>query len=97
MMTFILAKFAAGLVIYWTFNNLFSTIQQYIIMRRCGVKVDIIGNFLHQWKKKPAVEEAEDTGDIEGEVLEAEIVEEAPKEISKPKPKKKKATQKKKK
>lgn len=41
VMTFILAKFAAGLVIYWTFNNLFSTIQQYIIMRRMGVDVYI--------------------------------------------------------
>lgn len=39
VMTFVLAKFAAGLVIYWTFNNLFSTIQQYIIMRRMGVDV----------------------------------------------------------
>ena len=41
VMTFVLAKFAAGLVIYWTFNNLFSTIQQYIIMRRMGVDVYI--------------------------------------------------------
>ncbi|CAG0895986.1 unnamed protein product [Cyprideis torosa] len=46
MMTIILAKFAAGLVIYWTFNNLFSTIQQYIITTRMGVKVDFIGNLL---------------------------------------------------
>ncbi len=41
VMTFVLAKFAAGLVIYWTFNNLFSTLQQYIIMRRMGVDVYI--------------------------------------------------------
>ena len=39
MMTFILAGFASGLVIYWTFNNLLSVIQQYIIMRSMGVEV----------------------------------------------------------
>ncbi len=34
--TFILAKFAAGLVIYWTWNNLLSMTQQWIIMKRHG-------------------------------------------------------------
>lgn len=41
MMTFILASFASGLVIYWTFNNLFSVIQQYIIMKNMGVEVHL--------------------------------------------------------
>ena len=36
--TFILAPFPAGLVIYWTWSNLLSTAQQWIIMRRMGVK-----------------------------------------------------------
>jgi YidC/Oxa1 family membrane protein insertase len=31
---FILAGFPAGLVIYWTWNNLLSIAQQYVIMRR---------------------------------------------------------------
>ncbi|MHA1538690.1 MAG: membrane protein insertase YidC [Alphaproteobacteria bacterium] len=34
--TFILAPFAAGLVIYWTWNNLLSMTQQWIIMKRHG-------------------------------------------------------------
>ena len=36
--TFILARFAAGLVIYWAWNNLLTLIQQYFIMRRHGVE-----------------------------------------------------------
>jgi len=33
MFTFLLATFPAGLVIYWTWNNLLSIIQQWVIMR----------------------------------------------------------------
>jgi len=36
--TFLLAPFAAGLVIYWTWNNILSIIQQWVIMKRMGVK-----------------------------------------------------------
>jgi YidC/Oxa1 family membrane protein insertase len=36
--TFILAKFPAGLVIYWAWNNCLSMAQQWVIMRRMGVK-----------------------------------------------------------
>jgi YidC/Oxa1 family membrane protein insertase len=32
--TFMLARFPAGLVIYWTTNNLLSVLQQWVIMRR---------------------------------------------------------------
>ncbi|HEY1931929.1 MAG TPA: membrane protein insertase YidC [Acetobacteraceae bacterium] len=32
--TFMLARFPAGLVIYWTWNNLMSVCQQWVIMRR---------------------------------------------------------------
>jgi YidC/Oxa1 family membrane protein insertase len=35
--TFLLATFPAGLVIYWTWNNLLSMAQQWVIMRRHGV------------------------------------------------------------
>ncbi len=35
--TFLLASFPAGLVIYWTWNNLLSVIQQAVIMKRQGV------------------------------------------------------------
>ena len=34
--TFILARFPAGLVIYWTVNNVLSMTQQWVIMRRVG-------------------------------------------------------------
>jgi YidC/Oxa1 family membrane protein insertase len=37
--TFLLGRFAAGLVIYWTWNNLLSILQQYLIMRRAGVPI----------------------------------------------------------
>ncbi|MBU0725523.1 MAG: membrane protein insertase YidC [Alphaproteobacteria bacterium] len=37
--TIMLASFPAGLVIYWAWNNTLSMAQQYVIMRRMGVKV----------------------------------------------------------
>ena len=36
--TFLFARFAAGLVIYWTWNNVLSILQQWVIMRRMGVR-----------------------------------------------------------
>jgi len=36
--TFVLAQFAAGLVIYWAWNNFLSMLQQYVIMRQNGVE-----------------------------------------------------------
>ncbi len=36
--TYMMASFPAGLVIYWTWSNLLSIAQQWIIMRRMGVK-----------------------------------------------------------
>ena len=38
MFTFLLAQFPAGLVIYWTWNNVLSMLQQWVIMRRMGIK-----------------------------------------------------------
>jgi len=35
--TYMLSQFAAGLVIYWSWNNLLSIAQQWVIMRRAGV------------------------------------------------------------
>ncbi len=37
--TFMLGQFAAGLVIYWAWNNLLSMTQQVIIMRRQGIPI----------------------------------------------------------
>jgi YidC/Oxa1 family membrane protein insertase len=36
LFTFMMSQFAAGLVIYWTWNNLLSIAQQWTIMRRSG-------------------------------------------------------------
>ena len=41
---FMLANFPAGLVIYWTWNNLLSMIQQYVIMRREGAEIHLFNN-----------------------------------------------------
>lgn len=94
-MTFILAKFAAGLVIYWTFNNLFSVIQQYVIMRSMGVEI----HFFEKLKKgsdEEKISEAKLTLEEKKEFLKEEVEEmmeavdgQKPPVVSKPKPKKK--------
>jgi YidC/Oxa1 family membrane protein insertase len=50
--TFMLASFPAGLVIYWAWNNLLSVTQQYWIMRKNGVKVELWDNLKGMFKKK---------------------------------------------
>ncbi len=42
--TFMLAKFPAGLVIYWAWNNTLSVIQQTLIMRKHGAKIELLAN-----------------------------------------------------
>jgi YidC/Oxa1 family membrane protein insertase len=42
--TFLLSSFPAGLVIYYSWNNSLTILQQSIIMRRQGVKVELWGN-----------------------------------------------------
>ena len=42
--TFMLGTFPAGLVIYWTWNNTLTILQQYYIMRKAGVKVELWDN-----------------------------------------------------
>ncbi|MDB4157394.1 membrane protein insertase YidC [Candidatus Pelagibacter sp.] len=37
-LTVILAPFPAGLVLYWSFNNIFTMIQQYIVQRKMTIK-----------------------------------------------------------
>lgn len=39
VVTFTLSSFPSGLVIYWTFSNLISVLQQYMMMRMLGVPV----------------------------------------------------------
>ena len=50
--TFMLASFPAGLVIYWAWNNLLSIGQQYFIMRRHGVKVELWDNLRGMFPKR---------------------------------------------
>lgn len=52
-MTFVMAKFAAGLVIYWTVSNILAVAQQYIISRRMGVEV----HFFHRSKAEQKLEQ----------------------------------------
>ncbi|MGQ3673632.1 membrane protein insertase YidC [Xanthobacter sp. TB0136] len=53
--TFMLAHFAAGLVIYWAWNNTLSVAQQAFIMKRHGVKIELWDNIKGMFrKKKPA-------------------------------------------
>ncbi|MFL9824962.1 membrane protein insertase YidC [Rhodoplanes sp. SY1] len=42
--TFMLASFSAGLVIYWAWNNTLSVIQQAVIMRKNGAKIELFDN-----------------------------------------------------
>jgi YidC/Oxa1 family membrane protein insertase len=42
--TFMLASFSSGLVIYWAWNNTLSVIQQSVIMRRNGAKIELWDN-----------------------------------------------------
>ncbi|WP_367193658.1 membrane protein insertase YidC [Amorphus sp. 3PC139-8] len=56
--TFMLASFPAGLVIYWAWNNSLSVAQQYIIMRRQGVKVELWDNITGLFKRKKASNES---------------------------------------
>ncbi|MBJ3775387.1 membrane protein insertase YidC [Acuticoccus mangrovi] len=49
--TFLLASFPAGLVIYWAWNNSLSVTQQYVIMRRQGVKVELWDNIARLFRR----------------------------------------------
>ncbi|HEY5207447.1 MAG TPA: membrane protein insertase YidC [Roseiarcus sp.] len=50
--TFMLGTFPAGLVIYWTWNNTLTVLQQYYIMTKAGVKVELWGNLARLFPKK---------------------------------------------
>lgn len=97
MLTFIMAGFASGLVIYWTFSAALSVVQQAIIMRSMGVPIYIFEKekYEEELDKKlddgspgvhPLAEMAED--EVEDAIFGED--EEPPKDIKPPKPKKKK-------
>ena len=94
LMTYILASFPAGLVIYWTFGNALSVLQQYVIMRNMGVEV----HWFKRTEKDAAMAEKVAEGPTvhpELEVLEHQVEkamtgEENPVTVSPPKKKKNK-------
>ena len=49
--TFMLGSFPAGLVIYWTWNNLLSVTQQGVIMKKSGVKIELWDNLRNMFSK----------------------------------------------
>jgi YidC/Oxa1 family membrane protein insertase len=49
--TFMLANFSAGLVIYWAWNNTLSVIQQSIIMKKHGAKIELWSNIKGVWPR----------------------------------------------
>ena len=53
--TFLFGSFPAGLVIYYTWNNILTIIQQWYIMRREGVEIHLFEGW---GKKKPAANDA---------------------------------------
>ncbi|GLQ11190.1 membrane protein insertase YidC [Devosia yakushimensis] len=55
--TFMLGTFPAGLVIYWAWNNTLSVTQQWFIMKRHGAEVNLFGNIIDSFKRKPKAAE----------------------------------------
>jgi YidC/Oxa1 family membrane protein insertase len=52
--TFMLGTFPAGLVIYWTWNNTLTVLQQYYIMSKAGVKIELWDNLRGLLGRTPA-------------------------------------------
>ncbi|MDC7676304.1 membrane protein insertase YidC [Asticcacaulis machinosus] len=78
MFTFIMAPFAVGLLIYWTWSNVLTIAQQYSIMHRLKVENPIdtfIGKF-----RKPTAETTQTAavtaiaGDDDGKVIKGEVI-----------------------
>ena len=96
MITFVMARFASGLVIYWTFSAILGIIQQTIIMRSLGVPIYIFNKDKFEEELEEQVDKGPDVHPlIEMAEEEAEKAlfgdeEEAIKDIKPPKPKKKK-------
>lgn len=90
-MTVLMAGFPAGLVIYWTWSNILSLIQQYVLMRKEGVEIHFFRRDPIDKKMKEAVSKGPhihpELEAIEG--VAHEILDE-PKPISPPKKGKKK-------
>jgi len=53
LFTFMFAAFPAGLVIYWTWSNTLSILQQYVIMRRQGVETQLDTFLKKRFSREP--------------------------------------------
>jgi YidC/Oxa1 family membrane protein insertase len=62
--TFMLASFSSGLVIYWAWNNTLSVIQQSIIMRRNGAKVELLDNLRDAGRRARGLFKLDKLGDV---------------------------------
>ena len=49
--TFMLGTFPAGLVIYWTWNNTLTVLQQSYIMKKAGVKLELWDNLTKMFRR----------------------------------------------
>ena len=56
--TFMLGTFPSGLVLYWTVNNTLTILQQSVIMKRAGVKLELFDNLKGMLGRKPEVDKA---------------------------------------
>ena len=52
--TFTFATFPAGLVIYYAWNNTLTLLQQSIIMKRAGSRIELFDNLRNMFRRKPA-------------------------------------------
>ena len=50
--TFMLGTFPSGLVLYWTCNNTLTLLQQSVIMKRAGVKLELFDNLTGMFRKR---------------------------------------------
>ncbi len=52
--TFMFGSLPAGLVIYYAWNNLLTLLQQSIIMKRAGSRIELFDNLRGMFRRKPA-------------------------------------------
>jgi len=82
----ILAKFPAGLVIYWSWSNTLSILQQYVLLRQEGVKVNIFTRTRAEKKLEDMAEKAAEEKE-KSEVIDHDDIDTTTKKV---KPKKRK-------
>lgn len=85
----ILAKFPAGLVIYWSWSNTLSILQQYVLLRQEGVKVNIFTRSRSEKKLEDMIDHENDD-DEKSTVIDHDDVDETTKTITPKKRKRKK-------